>query len=465
MDSFDLVIIGAGPAGYVGAIRAAQLGMKVALVEKDALGGVCLNIGCIPSKALLDATHEYYLAKHRFAARGIKVGEISVDLAQLMGFKDKVVRQLTGGVGSLMKKNGVEHVKGTGKLLGGGKVEVNGAAGKRVLEGKNLLIASGSKPSELPNLKCDGKRVVDSTGALAFTEVPKSLVVVGAGAIGLELGSVWSRLGAQVTFVEFLDHIAGTADTEMGGALQKLLEKQGMKFRLSTKVVAAQVEAERVVVKVEPVAGGAAEALTADRVLVSVGRRPNVEELNLKEAGVKLTSRGMIEVGEHFKTSAGGVYAVGDCIGGAMLAHKASDEAIACVERLAGVSGHVNYEAIPNIIYTAPELATVGMSENAAKEQGRAVKVGKFPFMANGRAKCMDETEGSVKIIADAQTDRVLGVTILHARASDLIAEAAIAMEYKASAEDIARSAHAHPTLAEAIKEAALAADGRVIHL
>jgi dihydrolipoamide dehydrogenase len=247
--------------------------------------------------------------------------------------------------------------------------------------------------------------------------------------------------------------------------LQKLLEKQGMKFRLSTKVTTAQVEAERVVVKIEPVAGGAAEELTADRVLVSVGRRPNVEELNLKEAGVKLTSRGMIEVGEHYKTSASGVYAVGDCIGGAMLAHKASDEAVACVERMAGVSGHVNYEAIPNIIYTAPELATVGISENAAREQGRAVKVGKFPFMANGRAKCMDETEGSVKIIADAQTDRVLGVTILHARASDLIAEAAIAMEYQASAEDIARSAHAHPTLAEAIKEAALAADGRVIHL
>lgn len=462
MDTFDLVVIGAGPAGYVGAIRAAQLGMTVAIVEKQFLGGTCLNIGCIPSKALLDATHQYHFAKHRFAARGIKVGDISVDLPALMGFKDKIVRQLTGGVGSLVKKNKIEHVKGAARFAAANRVEVSGEGPSRTLEGKRILIATGSKPVELPNLKYDGDRIVDSTGALAFTEVPKRLLVVGAGAIGLELGSVWSRLGSDVAIVEFLDHIAPFADRELASSLQKSLEKQGIKFHLSTKVTGAVQQGSEIKATVE--ANGAATDLIADRILVSVGRRPATENLNLAGIGVKLTPRGMVEVDQHYQSSVPGIYAVGDCIGGAMLAHKASDEAIACVEQMNGISGHVNYDAIPNIIYTAPELACVGMSEESAKEAGHQVKIGKFPFSANGRAKCMDETEGMVKIIADATTDLVLGIIILHAHASDLIAEAAIAMEYKASAEDIARSAHAHPTLSEAMKEAALAADGRAIH-
>jgi dihydrolipoamide dehydrogenase len=463
MDSFDLIIIGAGPAGYVGAIRASQLGMKVAIVEKQFLGGTCLNIGCIPSKALLDATHQYHTAKHRFATRGIRVGEVSIDLPVLMGFKDKVVRQLTGGVGMLMKKNKVEHVKGVGRLVAPNRVEVAGEAGARTIEAKRILIASGSKPVELPSLRYDGDRIVDSTGALAFPEVPKRLLVVGAGAIGLELGSVWNRLGSEVTIVEFLDRIAPFADRELAGQLQKSLEKQGIRFHLSTKVTGAAKQGEELKATLE--SGGASSELVADRILVSVGRRPATEELNLEGVGVKLTPRGLVEVDQHYQTSVAGVYAVGDCIGGAMLAHKASDEAIACVEQMNGVGGHVNYDAIPNIIYTAPELACVGLSEEAAREAGHEVKIGRFPFSANGRAKCMDETEGQVKIIADAKTDLVLGIGILHAHASDLIAEAAIAMEYKASAEDIARSAHAPPTLAEAMKEAALAADGRVIHL
>lgn len=462
MDTFDLIIIGAGPAGYVGAIRAAQLGMTVALVEKQFLGGTCLNIGCIPSKALLDATHQYHVAKHRFAVRGIKVGEISVDLPALMGFKDKIVRQLTGGVGSLAKKNKIEHVKGTARFIAANRVEVSGDGATRTLEARKILIATGSQPVELPNLKYDGDRIVDSTGALAFTEVPKRLLVVGAGAIGLELGSVWSRLGSEVTIVEFLDRIAPFADRELTGQLQKSLEKQGIKFHLSTKVTGAVKQDSQLKATLE--ANGATTELVADRILVSVGRRPAIEDLNLAGVGVKLTSRGMVEVDPHFQTSVPGIYAVGDCIGGAMLAHKASDEAIACIEQLNGIAGHVNYDAIPNIIYTAPELACVGLSEEAAKVAGHEVKIGRFPFIANGRAKCMDETEGMVKIVADAKSDLVLGITILHAHASDLIAEAAIAMEYKASAEDIARSAHAHPTLAEAMKEAALAADGRAIH-
>lgn len=459
MDRFDLVVIGAGPAGYVGAIRAAQLGMRVALVDKGALGGVCLNVGCIPSKALLDATHEAHLAKTRFAARGIHVGEVRVELKQLMAHKDKVVRQLTGGVGSLVKKNKIEHIAGEARFVAPNQL----AVGNRTIEAERILIATGSEPIELPGMPFDGQRIVDSTGALSFTDVPEKLVVVGGGAIGLELGSVWNRLGSEVIVVEFLDHIAGQADGEMAGLLQKSLEKQGMKFRLSTKVTEAKVSSKQVTLRIE--SDGKREDLTASRVLVSVGRRPVTAGLGLEAIGITVTDRGFIPVDAEYRTSVAGVYAVGDCIGGAMLAHKASDEAVACVERMAGVGGEVNYEAIPNVIYTAPELASVGLSEQAAKSQGRAIKVGKFPFSANGRAKSMDETEGAVKIVADANSDRVLGVAILHARASELIAEAAIAMEYQASSEDIARSAHAHPTLAEAIKEAALGVAGRTIHL
>ena len=435
----------------------------MAIIEREFVGGTCLNIGCIPSKALLDTTHEYHLAKHRFANRGIKVGEVSIDLPAMMGFKDKVVRQLTGGVGSLLKKHGIEHVKGEGRMVSGTEVEVNSAEGKRKISGKRVLVAVGSRPIELPSAKVDGKYIVDSTGALKFYSVPGKLLVVGAGAIGLELGSVWSRLGSDVTVVEFLDRIAPANDGELAKALQRSMEKQGMRFSLSTKVMAAKVSGEQVVVSVER--DGKTEELTVDRVLVSVGRMPATRELGLEAIGVKCTPKGLVEVDEHYRSSVETVYAVGDCIGGAMLAHKASDEAIACVERMAGVGGHVNYDAIPNIIYTAPELAGVGLSEEQAKAKGHEVKIGRFPFSANGRAKCMDETEGSVKIIADAKSDRVLGISILHARASDLIAEAALAMEYSASAEDIARSAHAHPTLAEVMKEAALSVDGRAIHM
>ncbi len=462
MAAFDLVVIGAGPAGYVGAIRAAQLGMNVALIEREALGGTCLNIGCIPSKALLDATHEYYLAKNKFSSRGIKVGDVSIDLPTLMSFKQKVVRQLTGGVGSLVKKNKITHIKGNARLLSASTVEVTAEGGKQTVEAKRILIATGSKPVELPAAKVDGKHIVDSTGALSFDSIPKKLLVIGAGAIGLELGSVWSRLGSEVTYVEFLQNIAGAADAEIAALLQKSLEKQGMSFRLGAKVTATSIKGGKVTVTYET--GGKSESVEVDRVLVSVGRKPAIEGLGLEQIGVKLTARGAIEVREHYQTAVDGVYAVGDCIGGAMLAHKASDEAIACVERMAGVGGHVNYDAIPNIIYTAPELASVGLSEEQAKQKGHEVKVGKFPFTANGRAKSMDEVEGTVKIVADGRTDRVLGVTILHARASELIAEAAIAMEYSASSEDIARSVHAHPTLSEALKEAALAVDGRAIH-
>lgn len=462
MDSFDLVVIGAGPAGYVGAIRAAQLGMQVAVVEREFLGGTCLNIGCIPSKALLDATHEYHLAKHRFATRGIRVKDVEVDLPAMMGFKDKVVRQLTGGVGSLLKKHKIEHAKGAGRLISGTEVEVSGSDGKRTIKGGKILIAVGSRPIELPFAPLDGKHIVDSTGALSFDQVPKRLLVVGAGAIGLELGSVWSRLGSEVTVIEFLDRIAPANDAEMAKMLQRSLEKQGMKFLLSSKLTSAKVEGGEVAVAFEQ--GGQGQELRADRVLVSVGRMPATRQLGLEEIGVKCTPKGLIEVDGHYRSSVETVYAVGDCIGGAMLAHKASDEAITCVEWMAGVGGHVNYDAIPNIIYTAPELAGVGLSEEQAKAKGNELRIGRFPFSANGRAKCMDETEGAVKVIADAKTDRILGISILHARASDLIAEAAIAMEYQASSEDIARSAHAHPTLAEAIKEAALGVDGRAIH-
>lgn len=463
METFDLVVVGAGPAGYVGAIRAAQLGMRVAVVEREFVGGTCLNIGCIPSKALLDTTHEYHLAKHRFANRGIMIKDVQIDLPAMMAFKEKVVRQLTGGVGSLLKKHKIEHVKGEAKVLAGGAIEVSGNGETLTLKAKKILIATGSKPIELPFAKTDQNRIVDSTGALSFSSIPRRLVVVGAGAIGLELGSVWSRLGTEVTFVEFLDRIAPASDVELAMMLQRSMEKQGMKFLLSTKLTSARVDGEEVSIAFER--QGKTEELLVDRVLVSVGRAPATAGLGLEQLGVKCTSRGFIEVDGHYRTSVPSVYAVGDCIGGAMLAHKASDEAIACVEQMAGVGGHVNYEAIPNIIYTAPELAGVGMTQEQANTEGVEVRIGKFPFTANGRAKCMDETEGAVKVIADAKTDRVLGVSILHAHASELIAEAAIAMEYKASSEDIARSAHAHPTLAEAIKEAALGVDGRAIHM
>lgn len=463
MERFDLIVIGAGPAGYVGAIRAAQLGMKVAVVEKQFLGGTCLNIGCIPSKALLDATHEYYRAKNHFAARGITLGNVGFDLPAMMGFKDKVVRQLTGGVGMLLKKNGIVHLKGQARILAADKVQVADQGQAQEIEGSRILIATGSVPVPLPAAPVDQEHILDSTGALALARVPEKLLVIGAGAIGLELGCVWSRLGSDVLVVEFLDRVAPTFDREMSGLLQRALERQGLSFRLSTKVTAARVDGGKVQVALE--SGENKEQIVVDQVLVSVGRRPAIEELGLDQAGIALTSRGFIDVDKNYQTSVKNVYAVGDCIGGAMLAHKASDEAIACVERFAGIAGEVNYDLIPNIIYTAPELASVGLSEEQAREQARQIKIGKFPFTASGRARCMDETQGQVKLIADAATDRVLGVSILHARAAELIAEPTTAMEFSASAEDIARITHAHPTLSEAIREAALGADQRVIHL
>ena len=463
MDALDLIVIGAGPAGYVGAIRAAQLGMKVAVIEKEYLGGTCLNVGCIPSKALLDATHEYTLAKTRFASRGIKVGDVIVDLAALMEFKNKTVRTLTGGVGGLFKKHGIQHVKGRAQLGSAGSVLVESGGQTTTLAGSRILIATGSEPVSLPNLPIDGARVLTSTEALSLSRVPERLLVVGAGAIGLELGSVWSRLGSKVTIVEFLDHIAANADGELAAALQKSLQKRGMDFRLSSKVESVQVQEDGV--KVSIISGDNQVEQTVDQVLVCVGRRPATRGLSLEGLGVIVDPRGFVHVDEHYQTNVAGIFAVGDCIGGAMLAHKASEEAVAAVELMAGKAGHVNYAAIPGIIYTDPELATVGLSEQEVRKQSTEIKVGKFPFAANGRARCMDDTEGLVKIIADAKTDRVLGIGILHSRASDLIGEATLAMEYSASSEDLARTIHAHPTLTEAIKQAALGVDGRMTDL
>lgn len=462
---FDLIVIGSGPGGYVAAIRAAQLGMRVACVEKDeTLGGTCLNVGCIPSKALLDSSEMYHQAKHSLDHHGIKATGVSLDLKAMMARKDGVVSQLTRGVAGLFKKNKIEYVRGMGKVAGPGKVEVDGSAGKRTLAAKNILIATGSAPIALKTIPFDGKHIISSTEALTLPEVPKKMVVIGAGAIGLELGSVWSRLGAEVVVFEFLDRIAATMDREMTTALQRSLEKQGLKFRLKTGAQSATFENGRVKLAWKSAEGSESGTEECDVVLVAIGRRPFTEKLGLVEAGVELDQRGFVVVDKHFQTRVPGILAIGDVIGGAMLAHKAEEEGVACAETIAGGAGHVNYLAVPNVIYTHPELASVGITEEEAKTRGIEIKIGKFPLMANGRAKAMDATEGSVKIIGDAQTDRLLGMHILAARASDMIAEGAVAMEFAASVEDIARSVHAHPTLPEAIKEAALAADKRAIH-
>jgi dihydrolipoamide dehydrogenase len=462
---FDLVVIGSGPGGYVAAIRAAQLGMKVACVEKDeTLGGTCLNVGCIPSKALLDSSELFHLAKHRFKNHGINAPDVSLDLPAMMARKDGVVSQLTRGVAGLFKKNKIEYVRGMGRVVGTGKVEVEGSTGKRTLEAKNILIATGSAPIALKTIPFDGKHIVSSTEALMLPEVPKRLVVIGAGAIGLELGSVWSRLGAEVLVLEFLDRIAPAMDREMTGALQRSLEKQGLKFRLKAAAQSAALERGRVKLTWKAAEGDETGIEECDVVLVAIGRRPFTEKLGLAEAGVEVDQRGFVVVDKQFQTRVKGIYAIGDVIGGAMLAHKAEEEGVACVESIAGNAGHVNYLAVPNVIYTDPELASVGLTEEEAKARGLDVRIGKFPMLANGRAKALDATEGSVKIIGDAKTDRLLGMHILSVRASDIIAEGAVAMEFAASVEDIARSVHAHPTLPEAIKEAALAVEKRAIH-
>jgi len=465
--SYDLIVIGTGPGGYVCAIRAAQLGMKVAVVEKRAtLGGTCLNVGCIPSKALLHASELFEEAGDAFAKMGIGVGKPKLDLKQMLTFKDEAVDGNVKGVDFLMKKNKIDVVFGTGRIAAAGKVEVTGADGKtQTLETKNIVIATGSDVTKLKGIEIDEKRVVSSTGAIALEKVPEKLVVIGAGVIGLELGSVWRRIGSQVTVVEFLDRILPGMDSEVARQSQRLFEKQGMAFKLGSKVSAVDTSGKKLKVKVEPAKGGDAETIDADVVLVAIGRVPYTEGLGLAEAGVALDERGRVKTDAHFATSVPGIYAIGDVIAGPMLAHKAEDEGVAVAEILAGQAGHVNYDVIPAVVYTFPEIASVGKTEDELKQAGVAYNVGKFPFTANGRAKANQQTDGFVKIIADAKTDRVLGVHIVGADAGNMIAEPAVAMEFGASSEDIARTCHAHPTLPEAVKEAAMAVEKRAIHM
>jgi len=465
--SYDLIVIGTGPGGYVCAIRAAQLGMKVAVVEKRAThGGTCLNVGCIPSKALLHASELFEEAGHDFAKMGIGISKPKLDLKTMLLFKDQAVDGNVKGVDFLFKKNKIESFFGTGRIVSAGKVEVKGNDGKtQTLEAKNIVIATGSDVAKLKGIDIDEKRIVSSTGALTLDKVPEKMLVIGAGVIGLELGSVWRRLGAEVTVVEFLDRILPGIDSEVGRQSQRLLEKQGMIFKLGMKVTAVDASGKKLKAKIEPAKGGAAETIETDVVLVSIGRVPYIDGLGLKEAGVAVDERGRVSVDDHFQTNVKGIYAIGDAIRGLMLAHKAEDEGVAVAEILAGQAGHVNYDVIPNVVYTYPEIASVGQSEDELKAAGIAFNVGKFPFTANGRAKANQQTEGFVKILADAKTDRVLGVHIVCSDAGNMIAEAAIAMEFGASSEDIARTCHAHPTLPEAIKEAAMAVDKRAIHM
>ena len=467
-ESFDLIVIGAGPGGYVAAIRAAQLGMKVAMVEKRAaLGGTCLNVGCIPSKALLQSSHLFEETGHDLAVHGIGVAAPTLDFAQMMKRKGEVVGATTKGIEFLFKKNKIATFQGAGRIDKAGAVSVLGADGgvKDTLAGKNILIASGSEVMPLPGVTIDEKKIVSSTGALELTEVPKRLIIVGAGIIGLELGSVWRRLGADVTVVEFLDRIAPGIDDEITKHFQRALAKQGLKFKLGSKVTKAETGASGVKLTVEASKGGAAETLEGDVVLVAIGRRPVVEGLGLDKAGVKLTPRGRIQVDAHFQTSVPGIYAIGDVIDGPMLAHKASEDGIACVETLAGQKGHVNWDLVPSVVYTQPEVAWVGKTEEQLKAAAVAYKIGKYPFTADPRSRANGATEGFVKVLADKGTDRVLGVHIIGAEAGTMIAEACVAMEFSASAEDIGRICHAHPTVSEALKEAALAAWDKPIHL
>lgn len=465
-DRYDLVVIGSGPGGYVAAIRAAQLGMKVACVEKRAsLGGTCLNIGCIPSKALLDSSELYHQAQSKFANHGIRLDQVGLDLAAMLARKDRVVKELTDGVAFLFRKNKITPVFGAARLASPTSVVVRRNDGGEVtLDAKHILLATGSEPIALPFLPFDGKKIVDSTGALSFDRVPDHLVVVGGGYIGLELGSVWRRLGAKVTVIEFLPRIVPMVDIEAGELLFKSLAKQGIEFHLETRVTGAEVQEEAVTVTAET-KDGKGLSTDCDRVLVSVGRKGHIEGLDLEKVGVAFDPKtNTVATDDQFRTNVPTISAIGDLIAGPMLAHKAGDEGVACVELLAGKAGHVNYETIPSVVYTWPELAGVGITEEQAKERKLDYRVGKFPFLANGRAKTMDESEGIVKIIADARTDRVLGVHIIGPRASDLIAEAVAVMEFSGSAEDIARTCHAHPTLSEAVREAALAVDKRTIH-
>jgi len=464
---YDVVIIGGGPGGYVAAIRAAQLGMKVACVEKrGALGGTCLNVGCIPSKALLHSTERFAEAKQDLAEHGIEVGELKLDLGIMMARKEKVVRGLTKGVEFLFKKNKVDYVRGSGRIPKPGAVEVELLdGGSETLEAGAIVIASGSEPMSLPGLKFDEERILTSTGALELKKVPGHLIVVGAGVIGLELGSVWSRLGAKVTVLEFIDHILPGLDREIGAQAQRVLKKQGLEFQLSSKVTSAKRTKSGVSVTYEPAQGGEPSELKADAVLVAIGRQPYTEGLGLEKLGVRTDERGFIEVDERFQTSVPGIYAIGDCIPGPMLAHKAMEDGVVCVEVLAGQSGRIDYDRVATVVYTWPEVACVGKSEERLKEEGIDYRVGKFPFQANSRGRATGDTDGLVKILADAKTDRILGVHILGPLAGDLVMEAVVAMEYGGSAEDLARTIHHHPGVGEAVKEAALAVHGRPIHI
>jgi dihydrolipoyl dehydrogenase len=467
MAQFDLIVIGTGPAGYVCAIRAAQLGMSVGVVEKRAThGGTCLNIGCIPSKALLYASELFAEAQHRFQKMGIGVGAPKLDLKQMMVFKQEAIDGNTKGIDFLFRKNKITAMRGTARLAKPGEVEVTGEGGaKDIHRAKSVVIATGSEPARLQGITIDEKQIVSSTGALLFERVPKQLLVIGAGVIGLELGSVWRRLGAEVTVVEYLDRILPGMDLETAKQFQRLLTRQGFVFKLASKVTAAEKLKSSVKASIEPAQGGEKEIIEAEAMLVAVGRVPYTEGLGLDETGVKRDEKGRIAVDGRFKTSAEGVYAIGDVVRGVMLAHKGEDEGIALAELLAGQAGHVNYDVIPSVIYTTPEVAAIGKTEEELKQAGIQYKAGKFPFLANARAKSNQTGDGFVKVLADAKTDRVLGVHIIGPMAGELIHECAVLMEFSGSSEDLARTCHAHPTFSEAVKEAALAVEGRAIHI
>ena len=466
-EPYDLVVIGGGPGGYVCAIRAAQLGMRVACVEKrGALGGTCLNVGCIPSKALLHATELFDRAQHDMAGFGVKVGSVELDLPTMMGQKDKSVSDLTKGIEFLFRKNKIDYVRGTATIASRGKVAVSGAEnGQSELDTRFIVIATGSEVATLPGISIDEERVVSSTGALSLKEVPERLLVVGAGYIGLEMGSVWRRLGSQVTVVEFLDRITPGLDGEVAKQFQRVLTKQGFGFRLSTKVAGVEPKGNALQVRLEPAKGGEPETVETDVVLVAVGRRPYTQGLGLENAGARLDDKGRIVVDDHFRTDAETIYAIGDVIRGPMLAHKAMEEGAVVAERLAGQAGEVNYDAIPAVVYTNPEVASVGQTEEDLKTLGIAYKVGKFPFTAVPRARTNHDTEGFIKILAEERTDKVLGVHMMGPDVGNMVGEVTLAIEFGASSEDIARTCHAHPTLSEGIKEAALAVDKRAIHI
>lgn len=462
---YDLIVIGSGPGGYIAAIRAAQLGMKVACVERyPTFGGTCLNVGCIPSKAMLVSSEHYEEARHGFEAHGIEVDSVKLNLDKMLERKNSVVRQLTDGVAYLFKKNKIEGIQGHATITGKNTVNVELNGETKSIEGKRILLATGSKPSTLPGVNFDKEYIVDSTAALEFAEVPKHLVIIGAGVIGLEMGSVWRRLGAEVTVIEYLPKILGYSDNELAKEALKIFKKQGMKFILQAKVTGATAADGGVTVEYED-KNGDAQSIDASRLLVAVGRKPYTHNLGLESVGIELNRRGQIEVNHDFQTSADTIYAIGDVIPGPMLAHKAEEEGVVCVERMHGIGAHINYDAIPDVVYTEPEIASVGKTEEQLKEAGIEFKKGKFPFVANGRAKALNSTQGFTKILADAKTDRILGAQIIGPRAGDLIAELTVAVEFGASAEDLARTSHAHPTLAEVIKEAALAVDGRTLNM